>query len=436
LGKITRALILTVLLMAVSVESAYADSSDTGWKGYGLYNLNKSDVNVSLESDYIVIDGESVNAKYEYTIVSNDSKDIAVNFGIPDNGIIKFSVHDGSKYLSYKTRNAAYLKNNYGAVNLQTPDVRWYLFTMVFKPGQTRTIKVSIEAEMVKEENDTYGLGFFKDRNYNYAIKSDKTWFTLKLNNFKPYYIFELESIREESISDEGIVNLSFSGDYGNGAFMRYQPIDKMALDSIGKSRYKKPKEIVKAFNNKSYEEALTLCNEYISAPSDNNLSIEQVEYLKAECLRLSGNNEEYLNALEKLDISQLYPGRIRYKILHDKLKAYDDIENDEGKNIILKELIPETQKSYPYLYYWLDKNGYRLAEDKTDVSDIAPPQDNDMASVKNKGFDILGAIIGFFNFVAESRWTYVLLGFLVGFVVGRLTKRKKKRKPVYLFRD
>lgn len=436
MSKITRLLVLFVLITIMSATAAYADSVDTGWKGYGLYNLNKSDVSISNESDYVLIDGKNVNAVYEYKIKSNAQKDISVNFGIPDNGIVKFTVHDGKKYLSYKTRNASYLKNTYGAVNLQTPDVRWYLFTMVFTPGQTRTIKVSIDAEMVKEENDTYGLSFFKDRNYPYAINSEKTWITLKLTDFKPYYIYELEGIKEENVSDDGVVTLSYSGEYGNGAFMRYQHIDKMALDSLGKSNYKKPKEIVKVFNDKNYGEALKLCNEYLNAPSDSKLNIEQVKYVKAECIRLSGNNEEYLSTLEQIDISQLYPGRIRYKILHDKLKAYSDTDNNEGMNMILKELIPETQKSYPYLYYWLDKNNYKLVEDEQVVENIASPINNESGSVTNRGFDILGTTIKFLTFVAQSRWTYVLLGFLAGFIIGRLTKRKKKSKSVYLFRD
>lgn len=436
MGKITRLLIITVLIIAFIVSPAYADNMDTGWKGYGLYNLNKSEVTISNESDNVSIDGKNVNAVYEYTIKSNSQRDISVNFGIPDNGIVKFSVHDGIKYLNYKTRNASYLKNTYGAVNLQTPDVRWYLFTMVFTPGQTRTIKVSIEAEMLKEENDTYGLSFFKDRNYSYAINSEKTLITLKLAGFKPYYIFELKGINEESISEDGAVTLSYSGDYGNGAFMRYQNVDKMALDSLGKSAYNKPKDIVKAFNDKKYSDAIMLCNEYLNAPTDSSLNIEQVKYVKAECIRQSGNSEEYLSSLEQINISQLYPGRIRYKILHDKLKAYADTKNNEGMNMILKDLIPETKMSYPYLYHWLDKNGYKLVADDQAAEDITPPVDNKGSATKNRGFDILGMAIKFFNFVAQSRWTYVFLGFLAGFIIGRLTKRKKKSKSVYLFRD
>jgi len=434
MGKIIKFLVLAVLVMIMLTAAAYADSVDTGWKGYGLYNFNKSDVSISNESDNITINGEKVTAVYEYTIKSNADKDIAVNFGIPDNGIVKFSIYDGSKYLNYKTRNTSYLKSTYGVENLQTPEVRWYLFTMVFTPGQTRSISVSIEAQMKKAENDTYGLSFFKDRGYSYAINSEKTWMTLNLPDFKPYYIYELEGVNEEQISNDGVATLSFSGDYGNGIFLRYQPIDKMALDSLGKSAYKKPKSIVKAFNEKKYEEALNLCNEYISSPTDSSLNLEQVKFIKAECMRLSGNYAEYLSTVEQLDISRLYPGRIRFKILHDRLIAYKNTGNAEGVNTILKELIPETQQIYPFLYHWLDRNGYRLEEAEPDAEDAA--SQNNQVSTKNKGFDVLGAVIDFFTFVTESRWTYVLLGFIAGFIIGRLTKRRKKSRSVYLFRD
>ena len=435
MGKIVKFLVLAVLVMTMLPAAAYADSIDTGWKGYGLYNLNKSDVSITNETDNITINGEKVTAVYEYTIKSNADKDISVNFGIPDNGIVKFSIYDGSKYLNYKTRNTSYLKSTYGAENLQTPDGRWYLFTMVFKPGQTRSISVSFEAQMIKAENDTYGLSFFKDRGYSYAINSERTSMTLNLSDFKPYYIYELEGVKEEQISNDGVAVFSFSGDYGNGIFLRYQPIDKMALDSLGKSTYKKPKSIVKAFNEKKYEEALALCNEYINSPSDSSLNLEQVKFIRAECIRLSGNYEEYLSTVEQLDISQLYPGRIRFKIFHDRLIAYKNTGNDEGVNTILKELVPETEQIYPFLYHWLVRNGYKLEEAEPAAEDAAPQKDQAGAAV-NKGFDVLGAVIGFFTFITESRWTYVLLGFLAGFIIGRLTKRRKKSKSVYLFRD
>lgn len=429
-------LIFTVLFMVFSAAVLYAESYDTGWRGFGLYNLNKSDVSISVESDNVTINGGNVSAVYEYTIKCNSNKSITVNFGYPDNGIYKFSVHDGSKYLKYKTRNTEYLKNNYGVNNLQTPEGRWYLINMAFSPGQTRTIKVAIEAEMKKDENDTYTLSFFKDRNYSYAMPSEKTWFTLKFADFKPYNIFELEGINQEKISADGTVTLSYSSDYGKGVSLRYQPIDKMIIDKLGTSSYKKAKAIVKAFNANNYQEALTLCSEYISAPSISSLDPEQVKYVKAECLRLLGNTEEYISTVEQLDITRLYPSRVRYKILTDRIEAYDSIDNDEGMEIILKELIPETQQSYPYLYYWLNQKGYKLKEKEEEPADISTHTDNTANSASSKGFDILGVSLAFLTALRESRWTYVILGFLPGFIIGRLTKRRKKSKSVYLFRD
>ena len=434
--KKIKLLIFTVLIIALSAAAVYADSIDTGWKGYGLYNLNQSEVSISNESDNVIIDGGNVTAVYEYTIKCNSDKNITVNFGYPDNGIYKFNIHDGSKNLNYKSRNTAYLNSNYGTKNLQTPDGRWYLFNMTFTPGQTRTIKVTIEAEIKKEKNDTYDLSFFKDRNYSYAIPSEKTWLTLKFADFKPYYIFELEGIKQEEISSDGTVTLSYTSDYGSGASLGYQPVDKMALDKLSSSAYKKAKAIVKAFNANNYQEALTLCSEYISAPSISSLDPEQVKYVKAECLRLLGNTEEYLSTVEQLDITRLYPSRIRYKVLTDRIVAYNSIGNDEGMDMILKELIPEIQQSYPYLHYWLNQKGYKLRETVQESADIATHSDNTVNVSASKGFDILGALIAFLTVIRESRWTYVILGFLAGFIIGRLTKRRKKNKSVYLFRD
>jgi len=429
-------LIFTVLIIVISIATVSADSADTGWKGYGLYNLNKSQVSISDESDTVTINGGNVTAIYEYTIKNNSGKNITVNFGYPDNAIYEFGVNDGSKFLNYKTRNTEYLKSNYGVENLQTPDGRWYLFNMAFTPGQTRTIKVSIKAAMKETENDAYGLSFFKDRNYSYAIPSEKVKLILKLDNFKPYNIFELEGVNGEDISDEGVLTLSYTGSYGSGVSIGYQPVEKMAIQRLNASTYKKPKAIVKAFNAKSYEEALTLCNEYISAPSDSSLNPVQVKYVKAECQRLLGNNNEYLSTMEQLDISKLYPERIRYKVLLDRLSSYNAVKNDEGINMILKELIPETRQNYPYLSYWLDKNGYKLAESKQEDMDETNGSGKAVNTASSKSFDILGAVIKLITVLKESRWTYVILGLLIGFIIGRLTKRNKKNKSVYLFRD
>ncbi|MHB1393821.1 MAG: hypothetical protein ACYCYE_12270 [Clostridia bacterium] len=428
-------LIFTVLIVVMSASLIYADRVDTGWKGYGLYNLNKSEVSILNEADTVTINGGIVAAVYEYTIHNNSAEEITVNFGYPDNGIYKFSVHDGSKFLNYKTRDNTYLVNNYKVEGLQTPEGRWYLFNMAFKPDQTRIIKVSIDSEMKKAENDTYGLSFFKDRSYSYAIPGEKTKFTLKLSNFKPYSIFELEGIKPEDISTEGAATLSYSGSYGSGISIKYQPIDKMAIDRLNASEYKKPKAIVRAFNSKNYNEALTLCNEYISAPSDNRLSLEQVKYVRAECSRLLNNNEEYISGMEQLDISKLYPDRIRYKVLVDKLSAYDTMNNDEAIDKILGELISE-QQNYPYLHYWLSQNGYRLSENKQKEAEVASYTEKTSKSISGKGFDILGAAMKFLTVLRESRWTYVILGFVIGFIVGRLTKKGRKKRSTYLFRN
>lgn len=433
--RVLKMLIFTVLVIAATTAAVYADRFDTGWKGYGLYNLNESQVTISSESDNVLINGGDVSAVYEYTITNKADRNITVNFGYPDNGIKKFSVHDGSKYLSYKSRNTSYLKTNYGVKNLQTPDGRWYLFNMAFTPGQTRIIKVTIDAEVEREENDTYNLSFFKDRDYSYAIKSEKHSFTLKLEGFKPYGIYELDGLKPEDISEEGIVSISFSGNYGNGMAIVYQPVDRMAVQKLGASTYKKPKQIAEAFDKERYGEAEKLCGEYIDNPSDSKLSLEQVKYIKAEAIRLQGKNEDYLSAVEQLDISKLYPGRIRYKILLDRLDANRTLGNEDGVNAILEELIPEIRQSSPYLLYWLEKNDYKLSEDDSDVSAVITPE-SPSASKHGKGFDILGALIAVINGVRESKWAYTALGLIAGFILGRLSKRGKKRRSVYLFRD
>ncbi len=428
-------LIFTVLVVVTTVTAVFADKADTGWMGYGLYNLNKSEVIISNESDNVVIKGSNVSAVYEYTIKNTSGKSITVNFGIPDNGITKFSVHDGSKFLSYKTRDVAYLKNNYGVTELQTPELRWYLFNMTFTSEQTRTVKVTIEAAMKKEENDTYKLNFFKDRNFSYAIKSEKADLTLKFSDFQPYNIFELEGIKQEDISEEGAASLTYVGNYGSGASLRYQPVDSMVIEKLNASEYKKPKSIAKAFNEAKYDEAITLCDEYINAPGDKNLNIEQVKYVRAEAMRRSGDNEGYLTVMGEIDTEVLYPARVGYKVAVDRLGAHDALNRSEDMAAMLKELAPDIRQGYPYLYYWLDQQGYKLAEAEEPV---VVPTDKPAAGppASGKGFDVLGAVLSFTAAVKESKWTYAVFGVLIGFVLGRFSKKNRKKGPVYLFRD
>lgn len=430
-----RTLIFTVLVMVMTATAVAADTADTGWKGYGLYNLNKSQVVITNESDNVTIDGGNVSAVYEYTISNTSGKSITVNFGYPDNGIYKFSINDGTKLLSYKTRDVSYLKANYGVQNLSTPDGRWYLFNMAFEPGQTRTIKVAIDSAIKKDANDTYSLSFFKDRSFSYAITGEKTGLNVEFADFKPYYISELEGIKPEDVSAKGEVQLSYGGSNGSGASLKYHPTDKMAIERLNASEYKKPKAIAKAFGNGKYEEALGLCDEYIKAPSDNNLNIEQVKYIRVECLRLAGKYEEYLKAVEEINTSKLYPARLGYKIAYDRLEAYNAVNDDNGIDNVLATLIPDTEKNYPYLSFWLIQNGYQLNQQEATGTPTVTPVSAKPAKT-GKGFDVLGAALSFFTLLRDSRWTYGLLGLLVGFLIGRLTKRNKRKGPVYMFRD
>jgi hypothetical protein len=306
---------------------------------------------------------------------------------------------------------------------------------MAFEAGQTRTIKVAIDASIKKEANDTYSLSFFKDRGFSYGITGERTGMTIKFTDFKPYYISELDGIKPEDISGQGEVKLSYGGSNGSGASLKYHPTDKMVIERLNASEYKKPKAIAKAFGSGKYEEALTLCDEYIKAPSDNNLNIEQVKYVRVECMRLSGKNEEYLKAIEEIDTAKLYPARIGYKIAYDRLEAYNAVNDDNGIDKVLAALVPDTEKNYPYLSFWLTHNGYELkAQEAAEVPTVTP---NSVKPTKtSKGFDVLGAVLSFFTLLRDSKWTYGVLGLLVGFLIGRLTKRNKRKGPVYMFRD
>lgn len=159
-------LVFMLLILLLCATSIYGDNTDSGWKGYGLYNLSESGITVTNESDTVKISGSNLEASYEYRVSNDSGKEIVASLGIPDDGISKFGIYDGSKYLRYWKRSDAYVKDNYDLKNLQDNKNGWYIFNMVFSPGQSRTIKVSISAEMKKAENDTYGIGIFKDRSY------------------------------------------------------------------------------------------------------------------------------------------------------------------------------------------------------------------------------------------------------------------------------
>ncbi|MGE5633500.1 MAG: hypothetical protein ACM3TR_20735 [Caulobacteraceae bacterium] len=426
-------LVFLVLLLCFSV--VYGDNTESGWKGYGLYRLTDSKTSVLDESDTVTVAGNQVTAVYEYTIKNDSTDENVVNFGYPDNGIYEFSVHDGSKYIKYKSRGMDYLKNNYRVENLKTTVDRWFLFSMVFEPGQSRHIKVTIKAEIKKAGNDTYSLNIFKDRGYPYAILGGKVNYRLSIADFKPYDIVSLEGVKPEQITDKGEINLSYSGSYGSGAVIGYQPVDKMAIDKLAASSYKKPKAISKAFLDKKYNDAITYCNEYINAPSDKNLSTEQVKFIKAESLRLSGRGDEYLQALGEIDVQKLYPGRIRYKIAVDKLGLYDSRNNKDEMNKLLAELIPETKSSYPYMFYWLSSKGYNVEEAQNNA-DILTHSDKLGELGKKASMNIPGMVLGLFASMRKSWITYIIIGFILGFLTGRITKRNKKKKSVYMFRN
>lgn len=429
-------LVLVLLILMLGITSIYADSADSGWKGYGLYNLSKSGITVTNEIDTVKIAGSNVEAVYEYTIRNDSGREIVASLGIPDNGLNKFSIYDGSKYLKYWKTNVGYVKDNFGLDNLQDKKNGWYIFNMVFSTGQSRTIKISISAEMKMAENDTYDIGIFKDRSYPYTILSERTSYILTFDNFRPYNIVNVEGLQPEQISNEGEVSLSHEGNYGGGGLITYQPIDKMAADKLGASSYKKPKTIVRAFEAGNYRDVVNYCNEYIEAPADKNLTIEQVEYIRAESLRLLGMKDEYLQALNDIDTAKLYPGRIRYKLLVDKLELYDSQSNNEEINKILSEMIPETRDSYPYMFYWLESNGYKLEEEPKDPG-LTTHTEKTGELTNKRSFNIPGIILKLFNSARKSWISYLVIGFIIGFIVGRISKKSnRRRRSIYMYRN
>lgn len=430
-----RLLILVLLAFILNIALVYADNNDSGWKGYGLYNLSKSGVTITNESDMVKISGSNVEAVYEYTIRNDSDKEIVASLGIPDNGTSKFSVHDGSKYLKYWKTSDDYVKKNYGVEKLPDHKSGWHIFNMVFSKGQSRTIRISISAEIVAADNDTYAISIFKDRSYPYTILSEKINYRLIFEDFRPYNIVAIEGFQPDVITDEGDINLSYVGNYGGGGQIIYQPIDKMAAERLGTSAYKKPKAILKDFIAKNYQRTIDQCNEYIEAPADKNLSVEQIKYIKAESYRLSGMKNEYLQTLDEIDTAKLYPGRIRYKLLIDKLELYDSAGNKDGINSILKEMIPEIKVSYPYMLHWLDSNGYKLEEDKEDP--LLSTHTENTEELKNKGsVNIPEVLLKIAGIIRDSWISYLVIGFILGFIVGRISKRKKRRRSVYMFRD
>ncbi len=425
--KMYAAVLLVACMLFALSASVYGDDPE-GYNHYGVYNLKNLNIEVAAGSETVTVSQDQVRTVYEYTILNKDSTAVEAVFGVPDSGIHRFvPTVDGSQ-VKYRTRDEAYLQRNYGVQGIEPEKKLWFLFNVNIGAGEARTFKIDLSAAVPQDKDNSYTLKLLEGRGYAGVIKGTRLPFKLAAEAFRPYDLIALEGLPYEHFSDTGEVNLTMEGQ--SGITVRYQPVEKLLYGKLLASVYKKPKAIARAVVGKKFTEASVLCDEYLAAPLDAKLEPEQVRMAQAEALRLGGDYIGYLEKLEDLDLTKVYPDRMRYKTAFDKIQYYDTIANAAALEEAVKALYSEVKGAY--LGFWLESNGYIREESKPAVPapSAAEPKDSDR---KPNPFAAMARTFSGFKYQGT---VLLVLGFALGFIVGRMSRKKRRSRSMYLFRD
>lgn len=433
-------LVILLLISIISMVKVYADDTKV-WNGYSIYNLNGAAVEVDSETRSCTIYGSRISSVITYTVRNGSKDEITAIMSLPVNNIDSVSVSDNGKDLKLRSRSLQSIRNTYNIDGLLPQATTWYSFTIYLGAEESHTLQVKTEEILQLNEDDTYSLAFFKDKGNASVISGKNIQFKAEFSDYRPYNIVDTDGLQYSDLSSSGIINLNMKSDAVSSFTIKYQPVEKMILDKLSLSKYKKPKAIATAYRSMDYATAATLCDEYIELPQDKQLNTEQVKLIKAESLRKQNKNTEYMDMIKSIDISSIYPARAKYKIMLDKLNLYKNGKNDEEYKQLLTQMDNETKDSYEFMNNWLTANGYIVKADNTVTEpgkDTSAKPDN---TVKKKSWlaTFAGNILKRIGSIRIDVAVAVILSFILGFLVGKMSNRRNGRRrggSTYLFRN
>jgi hypothetical protein len=430
LSKIKWSIIL-ILTFTIYFASAVYSEPAAGWKGYGLFNISGSkttiiseDISVELHNDKLTYNGEFLIRNY-----SNDV--IKASIGTPAQGIEKITFVEKNSTLKWKKRSHGSLQNEFNIENRTPQEEYWYVVNLTLNPGETKLLNIKFDAFQLQEDPGSYTFTYFNDRKLGFSNQVEKSSLYISMLDFQPYNILSLQGVKPSEMGIKGDILLK--AENMDTVSIKYMNTEKVLMDKLLSSAMYKPREVALAFNGKNYTKASSLCDEYIKNPNDSQISVEDMQFIKAESLRRLQNYEKYLLIVEDMDYSKLYPLELKNKILMDRMSIYLEQQNQEKVFNLYKELEVETSESAGILKNWTEStsvfgsaqinkdNLIKQIQEIEDTVDQSKPKIDQLIE-KAMAYKYTPALL-------------FLAGLILGLSVRRFRIKRKKKKSMYIYR-
>lgn len=415
---------LGLIIISIFLSSFSFADVEEGWNGYGLYLLNSDQLSIIEEDIFIKFDNGKLEFQGEF-IIKNDSKErIKAVIGTPDNSITGIKLIDKGISLRWRKRTLGGITNEFKLEGKIPSEAKWYTYNINFDAGETKIINLSYSTKATEYEESRYVISYYNDRNKGYNNKSLNSNIEFKLEDYVPYNVLSLEGLNISNIDENGNIKL-LEEENIVPINIQYQLLDRAIVDYAKSSLYKKPKQIAYSYGIKDYEEAIELCDEYIDNPLDENLQIEQIKFIKAECFRNLLQFDNFINEMSQVDLNKLQPSGAIYKVLYDKLLVYTKLGNEENQKAIIKQFHEASSENNPIMKMWLDWKGYKLPQVPVEPvkEEIVQPEP---ADVKDNNF-----FYKTINMVNNYKYNWIIalaIGLLIGFIIGRISKKNRRR--------
>lgn len=415
----------------IFTSAVYSDSQN-GWKGYGLYNLSNSKIEVLQEDSSIEIENNKLQYNGEFVIKNTTNAETRVTLGVSASGVEKISMQDKGSYVKWKKRSIESLQNEYKLENQLPQENYWYVFNITLNPAETRIINVNINAVQLLDEQGTYTISYFGDRKMGFPNNAEKSSLYIEMNGFESYNILSLKGLNPTDISKKGEILVQTDESNMEAITIKYKNVEQQAVDKLLKSPMQKVREIALTYSDKNYEKVTALCDAYMKNPSDKDISSEQIQFIKAESLRKLNKLDKYLELAETIDYSRLYPAELRNKIYLDRLDIYIEQQSQDKIDNLSKELYLLSEESTEFLTAWMEDHGY---------FDISEPVSEDLnenkAEVQSSGqtAEIIKKWYGQIISMPYTPLAIFLFGLVLGLLLRKPPRSRRRRSSRYIYR-
>jgi len=429
--------ILLAIIMISIFTTTLADEEENIWNGYDVQILNTYDIQLVGQNLIIEIDEDKLVYSGEYIIKNLTQNTLEAILGLPSNNLENIQITEKGNLIKYYSRNKSYIMDRFPSDTL--PDVsKWYTASLWFKADETKIINVRYESRLKNDNKGMYSIRYYKNKDLAY---SDASAIVLSLYDFYPYNVLNTMGVAEEKTVLSGNKRLTMEMDKESDMLgLDYELVDKLSIDRFDFSTDKKLKNIASSFRKKDYEAVNTLCDEYLSNPTDPAFNSDQIKYIKAETARKQADYSKYIEYIKDLNFDALYPGRLKYKILYDLDQIIKEDLPDVKLLDIMKAIHTQAKENNEYISKWMEMSGKNYIDAVEAIEREMTEQDAEKESLLDKiiAFFKLESLIekirGFKYFSTILITASILVSFIVGYIFGRRKTKRKNTISYYKF--